>query len=755
MLNNARFYSSIGMNVIPCSFKLPTVPWANFTHGPIPDAPSRFDWDVNSIGGISGINDYVVFDFDKADKSFLDKILKLLKLPPDYPWTVESGSGNGFHIWFRFKSNSAFAKNFGDKAYMMFYPKNTAMCDHIELRLRNCYTLLPPSSHISGLEYCFRFSEPSSAPPYIPPDVVESFILDNFLFNPPLVSVSSNLAKSPIVLTASVAEKLKSACEYLANHIPSGSYITWNKLGLALCSLGKVGLRYFLVLSKNPNYNDSEQKTADHFYKLLRSYNGSISVGSVFFTARSYGWKPPFSPFWSQHRSKIKFDFNKYINFLVDNNFSKILFNDVLYLCYTENYFIKFVNEVFFKDYVYNFIKCLPEIPGNKVKPSVILDSVIKDPLLFKKATLEFLPVMAQKIQSDTEKEGFFFFKNCYLKITADDIESLGYETLEAHVFSDNVIPRSFNKEYTPSVFEKFCFNVCAKDPKRFDSLRSAIGYLLHSYKDPATAKAVVFTDETISDGAAGRCGKSLVAKSLSYIRNLVELDGKNFSFSDRFAYQRVTPASRIVLFNDVEKSFPFEKLYNIISDSFTVQKKNLSEFILRYKESPKIILTINPSIKNADPSSKARLFEIEFSGYYNILRTPVSEFKKRFFDNWDDSEWNSFFNFMAGCLQFYLKYGLFEYSFVNLLKKKVIDATCVEVYDYLFQELLFNEYIEKSDFFSKFKEAEPTFSELKSHTFFKWVKYYAAAHNYTYLEKRMGTPQTRYFAIVKPESII
>jgi len=755
MLNNARFYSSLGMNVIPCNFKLPTVMWADYASAPLPDAPSQFDWDVNSIGGISGINDFVVFDFDKADKSFLPDILKLLNLPPAYSWVIESGSGNGFHIWFRFKKNSGFINKFGDKAYVMFYPKNSKMCDHIELRLRNCYTLLPPSSHISGLAYSFFFSEPDSQPPYIPVDIIESFILDNFLFTPPHSSHTSDFVKTPLLLTPYVSDKLKSACQYLSGHLPSGSYITWNKLGLALCSLGIDGLPFFLILSDNPNYNDSENNLSFHFRKLLQSYNGSISVASVFFIAKSFGWKPPFFPFWSPSKHKTKFDFNKYINFLIDNNFYKILFNDVYYFCYTENYFIKYVNEVFFKDYVFNYVKNLPEFSGNKKSHSAILDFIIQDPLLFKKATLEFLPSLDLKIQSDTEKESFFFFKNCYLKITADDMQSFGYETLEAHVFSDSVIPRNFKKEYTPSVFEKFCFNVCDKDPRRFDSLRSSIGYLLHTFKNPASAKAIVFTDENISDGAAGRSGKSLLAKSISYIRNLIDIDGKNFSFHDRFAFQRVTPSSEIVLFNDVDKSFSFEKLYNIISDSFTVQRKNQTEFVLPFQRSPKLVITGNNAIKNSDPSAKARLFEIEFSSYYNIFRTPVSEFNKRFFDSWDEDEWNAFFTFMAACLQFYLKYGLFEYNFVNLLKKKVVDTTSIEFFDFFHQIIVFNQYHNKIDFLKDFKEQEPTFSELKSHTFYKWVKYYAITYNYTYVEKRMGTPQTRYFAILKPETII
>ena len=70
-------------------------------------------------------------------------------------------------------------------------------------------------------------------------------------------------------------------------------------------------------------------------------------------------------------------------------------------------------------------------------------------------------------------------------------------------------------------------------------------------------------------------------------------------------------------------------------------------------------------------------------------------------------------------------------------------------------QYLIYNEYISKPKFLNDFKEAEPSFGELKSNTFFKWVKYYASVYNYTYHEKRMDQPQVRHFAITRQEEFI
>lgn len=756
MLNNARFYSSIGMNVIPCNFKFPKVPWNQYSKSPIQNAPSLFDWEVNAIACISGVNDYACLDFDKADLSHIDKVLSQLQLPPDYPWCVESGSGVGFHIWFRFMKSDSFINKYGDKSVHNFYPNNSSLCHHLEVRLKSCYTLLPPSSHLSGLAYSFRFAEPSAPPPYISESVLEDFIASSFNFSVLKALKSLPVICAPFVLSDIESAKLSSAVQLLSSNLGAGCYPLWNKLGLALCSLGKEGLPFFMTLSNNPNYNDPPDKIEKHFFNLLRSYNGSINLRSVFFYAKHFGWKPPFSPFWSIPHKRVIFDYNKYIAFLSENNFSKYFFNGQHYICYTDGYFVKIVDEVFIKDYVTSFVRNLPEYSGkNKNSGNIILNAIIKNNLLFKRDTLQFLPSLQIALNNDTPTEGFFFFRNCYVRVTANSIDSLGYETLDSYIFSDRVVNREFTHNPVRSDFETFCFNICDKDQGRFDSLCSAIGFLLHSFKNPLDAKAIIFTDQNFSEGAAGRSGKSLLAKSLSYLRNLVELDGKNFTFSDRFAFQRVTPTTALILFNDIDKNFSFEKLYNIISDTLIIQAKNQPEQSRSFQQSPKIILTCNNSVRNADPSAKARKFEIEFSSYYNLFRTPYSEFKKLFFDQWVNDDWNTFFSFMFKCLQYYLQYGLVEYNFVNLNRKKVMDGTCPELWDFVESNLKYNEYIPKAQFYEDFKAAEPSFTELKAQTFYKWIKYFASVYNYTYMEKRIGLPQVRHFAIFKPETIL
>ena len=104
--------------------------------------------------------------------------------------------------------------------------------------------------------------------------------------------------------------------------------------------------------------------------------------------------------------------------------------------------------------------------------------------------------------------------------------------------------------------FEEFLFNVCRNEVKRFEALKSGIGYLLHTYKDPSFSKSIVFIDEKMSEGAFGRSGKGLVIKAISHVRNVVIEDGRNFNPSKNFAFQRVKADTNIIGFEDIREKF-------------------------------------------------------------------------------------------------------------------------------------------------------------------------------------------------------
>jgi len=64
----------------------------------------------------------------------------------------------------------------------------------------------------------------------------------------------------------------------------------------------------------------------------------------------------------------------------------------------------------------------------------------------------------------------------------------------------------------------------------RFHHMCRTIGYILHNFKDPANPRAVILTDEVISDNPEGGVGKGVFLKGLGKIKNMVTMDGKSFN---------------------------------------------------------------------------------------------------------------------------------------------------------------------------------------------------------------------------------
>jgi len=78
-------------------------------------------------------------------------------------------------------------------------------------------------------------------------------------------------------------------------------------------------------------------------------------------------------------------------------------------------------------------------------------------------------------------------------------------------------------------VVRKFLWLASSQNKNKYESLKSFIGYLMHSYKTSANNKAIIFNDETISDNPNGCSGKSLFWNALGKMKKVSAIDGKTF----------------------------------------------------------------------------------------------------------------------------------------------------------------------------------------------------------------------------------
>lgn len=216
------------------------------------------------------------------------------------------------------------------------------------------------------------------------------------------------------------------------------------------------------------------------------------------------------------------------------------------------------VNSVKIMDFVNDYLDNALNGTGSK---RIVKEALYKDSKnIFTASNLNFLKTLEIDFVKDTKEKAYFFYLNCFVVVTKDSVIPKPYKQLKGHIWRDQIIQRNFKRGTKDTVFLKFLQNVCKNDLERINSLASAMGYLLHRYKNPSISKSVIFLDEKISSSAFGRSGKGLVAEAIGKLRNEVEIDGKNFNFNKSFVFQRIELDTEIIFFDDIKKSFQFDR---------------------------------------------------------------------------------------------------------------------------------------------------------------------------------------------------
>ena len=439
--------------------------------------------------------------------------------------------------------------------------------------------------------------------------------------------------------------------------------------------------------------------------------------------------------FWTKSKKGvIKIFHVKFKMFLEDNGFYK--YNpegskNYVFVKVTNN-LIDHASEKQIKDFILTHLLTLDDIE--------IYNYFAEQTKYFREEFLTLLDSIKVFFIEDTKNESYIYYKNCAVKVTNSEVVPIDYIDLGGYVWKDHVIDRDFTEcESIECDYKKFISNICATDEKRVESTESTIGYLMHGYKNLSYCPAVILNDEVISDNPEGGTGKGLFMNALQHMKKLVVIDGKGFDFQKSFAYQLVSADTQILCFDDVKKHFDFERLFSVITEGLTLEKKNKDAIKIPFKKSPKVAITTNYAIKGKGNSFERRKWELELNQYYNKSFTPYDEFGKLMFGEWTDDEWCSFDNYMIYCLQYYMNKGLVKSSFVNLKIRQLSAETCHEFIEWvglldgkspnenfengfkIYKQELYMDFIaDNPDFAPK---AKMTVSRTK---FYQWLTYYS-----------------------------
>ena len=385
--------------------------------------------------------------------------------------------------------------------------------------------------------------------------------------------------------------------------------------------------------------------------------------------------------FWKKSdKGAVSITHNLFKEFLVDNGFYKYYpegSNNFIFVRRVSNRVINTTDQNI-KDYVLKYLE-------SKVEDMSIWNFFADRTRFFKEDFLSLLPEIEINFINDSANDSYLFFNNVAVKIERDSITQIEYDHLPGWVWEDQMIPRDFNVcEGSSCDFKKFIHNIADDDEKRIASVESTIGFLMHGYKDPGYCPAVIINDENISDNPEGGTGKGIFITAISQLKKTVEIDGKSFTFDKSFPYQTVQQDTQTLVFDDVRASFDFERLFSVITQGITLEKKNKDAIRIPFSKSPKIAITTNYAIRGSGNSFDRRKWELEFKQFYNKDFTPQDEFGCRLFDDWKDDEWCLFDNYMVSNLQKYLLSGFVKSQFKNLPTRKFINETRHEFYEWM-----------------------------------------------------------------------
>ena len=376
--------------------------------------------------------------------------------------------------------------------------------------------------------------------------------------------------------------------------------------------------------------------------------------------------------FWSKNdKGTIKIVHILFKDFLEDNGFYKYCpegSKNYVFVKVTNN-LIDHTSEKEIKDFILNHVIDLDDM--------AIYNYFADQTRLFREDFLTLLSTIDIYFIEDTKDTAYLYYKNCAVRVTKGEVTPIDYLDLGGYVWKDHVIDRVFKIcKGDNSVYRKFIANICAGHESRVDSMESTIGFLLHAHKNLSYCPAVILNDEVISDNPEGGTGKGIFMNALSKMKKVVTIDGKSFAFERSFAYQLVSADTQILVFDDVKKHFDFERLFSVVTEGLTLEKKNKDAIKIPFSKSPKIAITTNYAIKGAGNSFARRKWELELHQHYTKNFTPLDEFGKLMFGDWSDEEWCYFDNYMIGCLQMYLKKGLRKSAFVNLKVRQLSAET-------------------------------------------------------------------------------
>jgi hypothetical protein len=427
--------------------------------------------------------------------------------------------------------------------------------------------------------------------------------------------------------------------------------------------------------------------------------------------------------FWNVKNDKVSFNRAGLIRFLEERGFFKIGWDKATYQAvYCIDNIVEKATEEAMIDEVRQFLEL-------NAKPIVVDKFLEVGPTIINQVLSKALDTNQPDFKRDTAEKCLLFYRNAVVEITKDGVKEMPYSELDGYVWRKQIMDRVFKAADTQkSEFEIFCRNVAG--PKNFKALKSVIGYLIHRYKNPSMAKAIVLMDGALHETgeANGGTGKSLIVQGIKRIRNVVFEDGKTAKIKgNRFGFQLVGKDTEIVFIDDIRKDFELEALYAAITGEFVAEAKYEKRFSMPFEESPKFVLTSNYALPSNGNSDERRRVIVPVTDYYGAHRTPEDDFGHLLFDDWNEAEWQRFDAFMAECVQVHLMEGLIQPDMPDYREMQLRQNTNFLFPKFADENLKPGQKYDRKELLVSFKSEYPEL-DVSANKFGAWIKHWSKA---------------------------
>lgn len=700
-------YLSSGLSVIPITMpsKRPTKPWKEYQEKIIDKNELKNDLvNLNGSGGVaivcgavSGNLEVMDFDnkFDLAKKTFNEfyKIDEVKKIIDSYSLPIEKTFSKGYHLFYRCSKIERNLK-------LAQITKNNKTETIIETRGEGGYIIVDPTP-----EYQILKGQIHNIPVISEEDrktlinYARGFGEHKLSHNWKEIK-SKNKSQSYEIPSETIKNLLtESGWTYAGSNGINDHYRRpGKKFGNSADYDGSV----FYVYSSNcPPFENEKGYNNFQVFTLLKHQGDPRSAESDLLDQGIISEKDIESSFFVYEiNGKMVVNYYDFLKFLDKKKIYRFdRENDYIFVQVVNDKIVKRINIPIIKDLVSDHVE------KNKSKEEVraIIHTLFKyENSLFTEKKLAALKKFTGNFSRDNKNEAFLYYKDAFVKITSNNFEALPYEKLCGFIWESQIIERNilgFDKslENEAGDFKLFLQKVTNFDNTdeskndRYLSLITALGYVLHKYKNPALTKAVILCDEGSLknidhdfDSSQGGTGKSLICNAISKIRSTAFLPGKNLDFKKSFVWQSVNEDTEIIWIDDISKKFEIENIFPYITGDFGIEQKNKQSFTIPFDKSPKFIIPTNFTIEDSDVSTKRRIHEIELAPIYDENHTPLDDFKKRFFDDWDEKEWYYFDSFMCNCISIYLQNGLIDYKKINLKTRKFYQTVPAEFLEWI-----------------------------------------------------------------------